>query len=110
MEDGVTHKTSRNNLLGPDPSSELIKQYSLEKQVNKEAPPTFIVVAADDSLVLPENSIRYHAALKNAGVPAELHIFEHGDHGFGIRDARQLPVSNWPNLAIAWLKSAGYLP
>jgi dipeptidyl aminopeptidase/acylaminoacyl peptidase len=47
--------------------------------------------------------------LKRAGVPAELHIFKEGNHGFGIRDARQLPVSVWPKLAIDWMRSNGIL-
>ncbi|MDR3411023.1 MAG: alpha/beta hydrolase [Formivibrio sp.] len=109
MEDKLTHMESRTNLLGKDPSPELIKEYSPDQHVTKDSPPTFIVLAENDSQVPPANGIAYYNALKKVGVPAELNVFKEGDHGFGIRDARQLPVSNWPNLAAAWLKSNGYI-
>lgn len=109
MDDKLTHLESRTNLLGKDPSPELIKDYSADLHVTKEAPPTFIVVAKDDPVVPPENSMRYHDALQKAGVSSELHAFTEGGHGFGIRDARQLPVSDWPNLAAAWMKARGYI-
>jgi len=109
MENGLTHVPTRTNLLGPSPSPEMIEACSLERHVTKSVPPTFIVVAEDDPVVLPENSIRYYTALKDAGVPAELHVFKEGGHGFGIRDARQLPVSNWPHLAVSWLRAGGFI-
>ncbi|MBT3065664.1 alpha/beta hydrolase [Rhodoferax sp. U11-2br] len=110
METGQTHLESRTNLLGKDPSPELIKAYSADQQVSKASPPTFVVLAENDSAVPPANGIAYHNALKALGVPTELHVFKEGEHGFGIRDARQLPVSNWPNLAASWLKSFGLVP
>lgn len=109
METSIANMESRNNLLGKDPSSELINTYSADKQVNKNSPPTFIVVTEDDSAVPAENGVRYCNALKSVGVACELHSFKEGGHGFGIRDARQLPVSNWPNLAIQWMKKLGLL-
>ncbi|MCK1394487.1 alpha/beta hydrolase fold domain-containing protein [Bradyrhizobium sp. 1] len=75
MEDKVTHLESRTNLLGKDPSSELIKEYSADQQVTKDSPMTFVVVAKDDPAVPPENSIQYHEALKKLGVSSELHTF-----------------------------------
>jgi acetyl esterase/lipase len=109
METGLTHLESRTNLLGKDPSPELIKAYSADQQVTKNSPPTFVVLAENDSAVPAANGIAYHNALKALGVPTELHVFKEGEHGFGIRDARQLPVSNWPNLAANWLKSFGFI-
>ena len=109
MEDKLTHLQSRTNLLGKDPSPELIKAYSADQQVTKDSPPTFVVLAEDDSQVPAANGIGYHDALKNLGVPTVLHTFKEGEHGFGIRDARQLPVSQWPNLAAEWLKANGYI-
>jgi acetyl esterase/lipase len=109
MEDKVTHLESRTNLLGKDPSPELIKEYSPDQQVGKDAPKTFIVLARDDPAVPPENGIRFHDALRKSGVASELHVFDEGGHGFGIRDARQLPVSNWPNLAADWMKANGFI-
>ena len=79
--------------------------YSPDLHVTKASPPTFIVFAEDDPVVPPENSKRYCNALKAQGVPCSLHAYKEGGHGFGIRDARQLPVSQWPNVAAAWMKS-----
>jgi dipeptidyl aminopeptidase/acylaminoacyl peptidase len=109
MEEKITHLESRTNLLGKDPAPDLIKQYSPDQHVTKASPATFIVLAEDDPVVPPENGIRYHNALKAQGVPSELHTFREGGHGFGIRDARQLPVSDWPNLAAAWMRSRGLI-
>lgn len=109
MEDKLTHLDSRTNLLGKNPSPELIKEYSADQQVSKDSPPTFITLAEDDPAVPAANGIAYFNALRKVGVPAELHVFKEGGHGFGIRDARQLPVSNWPNLAAGWLKANGYI-
>jgi acetyl esterase/lipase len=110
METEIVNMESRNNLLGHSPSQELITAYSADQQVRSSSPPTFIVVTEDDRAVLPENGIRYCNALKKAGVSCELHAFKEGGHGFGIRDARQLPVSDWPNLATKWLKSKSFIP
>jgi acetyl esterase/lipase len=109
MEDSLTHLESRTNLLGKDPSPELIKQYSADQQVTGDSPMTFIVLAKDDPVVSPQNGTRYHEALKKLGVSSELHIFAEGGHGFGIRDARQLPVANWPNLAADWMRANGFI-
>lgn len=109
MSDKTTHLESRTNLIGKNPSEELIKEYSADLHVKKDTPQTFIVLAENDSAVPPVNGIGYFEALQKAGVSSELHLFKEGDHGFGIRDTRQLPVSNWPNLAAKWLKGLGYI-
>lgn len=109
MDPRITHMESRTNLIGKDPSASQIKAYSPNLHVTKNNPPTFITLADNDSAVNPENGLSYYVALHQAGVQAELHIFKEGDHGFGIRDARQLPVSNWPKLATEWMKAIGVL-
>ncbi len=109
MEDGVTHGDSRTNLIGKNPAAALIKAYSADEHVSKDTPRTFLVLADNDSAVPSENGLRYYAALRRAGVPAELHIFKDGEHGFGIRDTRQMPVSVWPNLAAQWLQAIGMI-
>lgn len=109
MDPDVTHPETRDNLLGRDQSADRVATYSPDRHITKESPKTFIVLADDDPFVPSENAIRYYQGLKRAGVPAELHIFKEGSHGFGIRDTRQLPVSAWPKLAIDWLKSNGIL-
>ena len=95
-------KGSRKNLLGKNPENSLIDFLSSEKQVTSQTPPTFLVHGNDDKIVHPQNSILFYQALKNANVPAEIHIYEHGKHGFGLtRD--EGPVLNWPKRCADWL-------
>ncbi|WP_281232893.1 alpha/beta hydrolase [Flavobacterium gelatinilyticum] len=84
MEEQTTHKGSQVNLLGNNPSQDLINSYSNEKKVTAQTPPAFLIHATDDRAVIPENSINYYLALKKNGVPAELHLYEKGGHGFGL--------------------------
>jgi acetyl esterase/lipase len=72
------------------------------------APQAFIAHANDDKTVSPENSLRYYQATRDAGVSAELHIFESGGHGFGL-DKEPGPVADWPNRLQAWMRARGYL-
>jgi acetyl esterase/lipase len=103
MENGITHKGSQTSLLGKDPSQKLIDDFSNEKKITSETPPTFLVHASDDGAVLPENSINYYLALKKNNVSAELHIYEKGGHGFGlgVKDTSQF----WTTDCKEWLKS-----
>lgn len=77
-------------------------------QVTAQTPPTFLVQAQDDPIDPVENSIVYHKALKQAGVPSELHVFEKGRHGFGLRQTK-LPITRWPELMEKWLHTIGVL-
>ena len=83
MDEAITHRGSRERLLGLEPSSELIKQYSLEKQVHAKTPSTFILHAASDGAVPAENSLRYYQALLDHKIPAVLHLYQAGGHGPG---------------------------
>jgi dipeptidyl aminopeptidase/acylaminoacyl peptidase len=103
MDSILTHKGSRNNLLGKRPSDELVKLYSNELKVTKNTPPTFIVHATDDKTVPVKNSIQLYKALLDKKVVAELDTFAVGGHGFGMRK-RNIPVDNWTNLLKTWLK------
>jgi acetyl esterase/lipase len=106
--DPVMHKGSRNNLLGKEPDPKLIEELSNEKQVTAKTPPTFLFHTHEDSGVPPENSVLFYLALRRAGVPAELHIYEKGKHGVGL--APNDPVlSSWPDRLAAWLKGRGLL-
>lgn len=87
MVPGVTHGGSRQNLLGNNPSQELEDKYTLEKQVNERTPQAFIMLSADDGAVPPANGIRYFEALLQHQVPATLHVYPTGGHGWGFRDA-----------------------
>lgn len=87
MVPGVTHGGSRQNLLGNNPSQELEDKYTLEKQVNAHTPQAFIMLSADDGAVSPANGIHYFEALLQHQVPATLHVYPTGGHGWGFRDA-----------------------
>lgn len=78
-----------------------------ELAVTKEAPPTFLAQASDDP-VSPENSVAYYRALKKAGVPAELHLYQSGGHGFGLRPGKG-PTSDWPKRCAEWMAARGLL-
>lgn len=109
MDEKIAHMESRTNLLGKTPSAEQLRLASADLNVTAANPPTFITLANDDPAVSPENGLSYFMALRAAKVPVELHIFKDGNHGFGIRDARQMPVSAWPRFAADWMKAIGVL-
>ncbi len=110
MLDGPVHEGSRTALLGEAPTEADKKAYSPELHVTGSAPETFIAFADDDPSVSPQNAIRFYSALHDAGVKAELHIFRDGGHGFGIRQAGELPVARWPDLLEDWLVRIGMGP
>ncbi|MEX2381694.1 MAG: alpha/beta hydrolase [Opitutales bacterium] len=103
MSDGITHWGSRNNLLGSEASQEDVTLLSSELQVTGETPPAFLVHADDDAAVVPENSIRYYLALREARVPAEMHIYRNGGHGFGIRPSAG-PAAGWADACRRWME------
>ncbi|HOI49350.1 MAG TPA: alpha/beta hydrolase [Prolixibacteraceae bacterium] len=98
------HMGSRKNLIGDGNNWELVKQYSNELHVTPETPPTFLILPDDDKTVPPRNSVEFYLALKKNGVPAEMHIFQQGGHGFGM-NRKNLPVDQWPELFLHWLKA-----
>ncbi len=104
--DSLTHMGSRNNLVGRNPSKEMIEKFSNELQVNEKTPPTFLVLASDDKTVNPENSIKYYEALLKNKVPAEMHIYQNGGHGFGTH---LLAKNNWMETLKNWMAHNGYL-
>lgn len=108
-----THAGSRRNLLGENPSPELLALLSNEEQVTKETPPAFVVHTVNDAGVPVENSLMFVSALRRAGIPFELHLYERGPHGFGLGTARSDrpadPIlSTWPTHAAAWLRLHGF--
>ena len=107
FRDGVTHIGSRRNLVGENPSAGLIDQYSNELHVTATTPPAFLVSTYDDH-VKAENSLLYFKALRAAEVPAELHIYEEGGHGYGIKPTGK-PVSSWHHRMADWMKQRGLL-
>jgi acetyl esterase/lipase len=114
FDDAVTHKGTKNNLIGPKPDASLIDMYSNEKRVTKETPPVFIFQTSADTAVPAENAVRFYLACKKAGVPVELHIYEKGRHGVGLgRDPKwtggEKSVETWPDRLADWMKSRGLL-
>lgn len=107
MNTEITHKGSRENLLGNNPTSNLIEKFSNELWVSSKTPPTFLVHASDDSSVSVENSINYYLALKKNGISTEMHVYEKGGHGFGlgVKDTSQFWTTDCQN----WLKNHNYL-
>jgi len=96
------HSGSREALLGSSPADSLVRFFSPELQVDRQTPPAFLVHAADDTAVPVENSLMYYQALREHGVPASLHLFPGGGHGFALgRDDAYL--SSWTNLLVAWI-------
>jgi acetyl esterase/lipase len=107
-ETPYAHQGSFRNLLGPSPTPELLSSLSNHTQVTAETPPTFLFHTNADTGVPPENSVLFYMALRKAGVPAEMHIFEPGPHGVGL--ALNDPVlSAWPPLLSQWLRARGLL-
>ena len=98
------HSGSRDRLLGESKNLELINYYSNELHITKDTPPTFLVHAHDDSSVPVENSIMFYERLKNEGVPAEIHVFSEGGHGFGLALGNGR-LELWKNLCVSWIKS-----
>lgn len=106
--DSIAHIGSRDNLLGKSPSESKIREYSNELQVTADTPPAFLVHAADDKAVPPANSIEFFQALLRHHVPAELHIYERGGHGFGMDNPTT--DEDWMGSLRNWLVSRALLP
>jgi acetyl esterase/lipase len=107
MADGPVHAGSRRQLLGPAPSPEQIALYSPDQGVTAQVPPVFLLHAADDKTVPVVNSLMMFTALKAKAVPTEMHIFEEGGHGFGLRGVAGKPVAAWPGLFETFAKRHG---
>ena len=108
MTESWTHRGSRTNLLGDNPDPELAKSLSGELAVTKETPPNFIFQTNADTTVPAENSLYYYLALRKAGVPAEMHIFEKGPHGVGLANDDPA-LSEWSKLLANWLRVHGVI-
>ncbi len=103
-----SHRGSFRNLLKEDPPPSKVEYYSSELQVDADTPPTFLLHAFDDKSVPPENSIRYFQALQREGVPAALHIFSEGGHGFSMAEGNDY-LNPWLDLLDGWMKKMALL-
>ncbi len=105
-----THQGSKNNLLGKEPSAELVELLSNEKQVTRETPPCFVWHTWEDKAVKVENCLEFVAALQRNGVPFDLHVYQKGRHGIGLND--KPPFANvhpWGKDLVFWLKEQGFV-
>jgi len=102
------HEESVSNLLGKNASTELRKQLSNQLNVTPQTPPTFLLSTSEDTVVAPENTVEFYLALRKAGVPAEMHVFEKGPHGVGL-DLEDPVLGTWPMLLTNWLRERGLL-
>jgi len=102
------HSGSRRNLLGNKPDEKLVENLSNERQVTPETPPTFLVHTYEDKGVPAENSIFFYLALRKAKVPAEMHLYQKGPHGFGLGQ-KHGPVSSWPLRCEDWMRGLGLM-
>ena len=100
--------SSRRMLIGEDPSEARRRAYSVDTQVTERTPPTFLVQASDDPIAVTDHPLIMFAALRAAKVPAELHVFERGGHGFGL-GVPGSPAAAWPGLFLAWIRGRGLL-
>jgi dipeptidyl aminopeptidase/acylaminoacyl peptidase len=105
--DSLAHAGSRENLLGRNPTEELVRLYANELQVNADTPPSFIVHAKDDKTVKVENSLRFYQALTEQKVPTELFIFQNGGHGFGLINPTS--TDRWLDKCKHWMKRNGWM-
>ncbi|HEV8407247.1 MAG TPA: alpha/beta hydrolase [Sphingomicrobium sp.] len=106
MEAG-THGGSRNNLLGPSPSAELIATRSPVLHVSASTPPSFLVAAFDDDTVPIDNTLNWIAASRKEKVSVEAHLLAEGGHGFGFHLPSGNPGSKWPDLFALWAREHG---
>jgi len=100
MTDELTHRGSRNALLGKTPNKELIGLFSNEMHVTANTPPTWLTHAGDDNVVTVENSIRFYQELIRNKVPAEMHLYPKGNHGFVLFQ----PTDEWMQPLFSWMK------
>ncbi len=108
MTGPLAHAGSKLNLLGESPDAATVQAMSVEMQVTKDTPPAFIFATTEDKTVPVENSVMFYTALVNAGVPAELHVFQHGAHGAGLAKANP-QLSVWTELLSKWMRERGYM-
>lgn len=107
FRDEVGHSGSRTQIIGSNPTKEKIELYSNEMQVNTTTPPSFLVHASNDEAVKSENSIVFYQALIRNKVPAELHLYQSGGHGFGMNN--KTTPDNWMDRLKNWLDANDWL-
>ena len=100
------HSGSVKQLLAAGVPADRLRRYSPPLNVSPQTPPTLLVHAADDESVPVENSLAMYSALHAAGVRSELHVFDRGGHGFGLRGVQGIDAAAWPQLVENWAQSS----
>jgi acetyl esterase/lipase len=109
MDSAITHGGSRESLLGKHPTPEMVKHFSNALQITAKTPPAFMIHSLDDGTVPVENSIEYALAMKKFKIPCELHIYEHGGHGYGLGKRNYGTESSWTKACEKWLQVRGFI-
>lgn len=104
--DSICHQGSKANLIGKNPTAQQVALYSNELQVTGQTPPTFLVHAEDDKAVPVQNTLYFYEALLHHHVPAEMHIYPKGGHGFGLHN--KTTSDEWSERLHNWLKGNGW--
>jgi acetyl esterase/lipase len=107
FSDSIGHRGSRDALIGTHPDPALVLRYSNERQVTAQTPPTFIIHCEDDKTVPVLNSLYFYEALVKNGVPAEIHVYPRGGHGFGLWNP--LSADQWPDRLQHWMEVNGWV-
>ncbi|HEX9956082.1 MAG TPA: alpha/beta hydrolase, partial [Fibrella sp.] len=105
MTETLAHEGSKDLLLGPTPTQENVRLFSNEQQVTAQTPPTWLTHTGDDTVVPVDNSIQFYQALVRNKVPAEMHLYPAGNHGFVLKQ----PTDEWMQPLFAWMKKNGWL-
>jgi acetyl esterase/lipase len=108
MQDPFGHGTSRRALIGEKPTDELKHRLSVDEQVTKDTPPTFLVHSSEDTTVPVENSLLFYQAMRRAKAPIEMHLYPKGPHGAGM-DPKLGPTAEWPRHCESWMRFNGWL-
>ena len=104
LSDSIGHIGSREQLIGKDPSAEKINEYSADQNVQANTPPALFIHSSADESVSYRNCIVYYDALVKKNIPADIHIFSKGGHGFGTINTG-LPIDAWLDIVRDWIKS-----
>ena len=103
MKDNITHEGSRNHLLGLNPSPDIVEEYSNDLKVDNNTPTSIILLSDDDKTVPCNNGVEYYLALKRYHIPASLHVYPSGGHGWGNRNSFAFHTEMLADLT-SWLK------
>lgn len=106
MDTPYKHAGSTSMLLGPQPAPGMVDSLSTQNRVSEQTPPTMLIHSTDDKLVPVENSLLFYDALRAHHIPATLHVYDHGGHGYGL-GVKDPVLNTWPGLCIAWLHGLG---